>query len=69
MTTRRADSAFPVGFNKNEDILVEGMTKREYFAIMLMQGYAVANLEFVDIYQKARTAVTEADILIDILNE
>jgi len=69
MTTRRADSAFPVGFNKNEDTLVEGMTKREYFAIMLMQGYAVANLEFEDIYQKARMAVTEADTLIDILNE
>jgi hypothetical protein len=69
MTTRRADSAFPVGFNKNEDTLVEGMTKREYFAIMLMQGYAVANLEFEDIYQKARMAVTEADVLIDILNE
>jgi hypothetical protein len=69
MTTRRGDSAFPVGFNKTQDNLVEGMTKREYFAIMLMQGYAVANLEFEDIYQKARTAVTEADILIEILNE
>jgi hypothetical protein len=69
MTTRRGDSAFPVGFNKSEDTYIEGMSKREYFAIMLMQGYAVANLEFVDIYQKARTAVTEADILIEILNE
>jgi hypothetical protein len=69
MTTRRGDSAFPVGFDKTQDTLVEGMTKREYFAIMLMQGYAVANLEFEDIYQKARTAVTEADILIEILNE
>jgi hypothetical protein len=69
MTTRRADPAFPVGFNKNEDTVVEGMNKREYFAIMLMQGYAIANLEFEDMYQKARTAVTEADVLIEILNE
>ncbi len=69
MTTRRADSAFAVGFNKNEDVLVQGMTKREYFAIMLMQSYSNSNIEFLDIYQKARTAVMEADALIDILNE
>jgi hypothetical protein len=67
--TRRNDAAFPVGYNKNEHTLLEGMTKREYFAAMIMQGLTTANLEFEDIYQKARTAVAEADALIDILNE
>jgi len=50
------------------DALVEGMTKREYFAIMIMQGLSATNQEFEDVYQKARTAVAEADALIDILD-
>jgi hypothetical protein len=68
MTTRR-DAAFPTSFDKHNDTLVEGMTKREYFAITLMQAYTTANIQFEDVYQKARTAVVEADALIDILNE
>jgi len=67
--TKRNDAAFPVGYNQHEQTLVEGMTKREYFAIMIMQSLTTSNLEFEDIYQKARTAVVEADALIDILNE
>ncbi len=67
MTTRRSDSAFPIGYNRETDSLVEGMTKREYFAIMIMQGYTMANMRFEDEYQKARLSVTEADALIDIL--
>ena len=43
------------------------MTKREYFAIMIMQGLSAANAKFEDEYQKARLAVAEADALIDIL--
>jgi len=39
MSTRRSDSAFPIGYNRDTDSLIEGMTKREYFAIMIMQGY------------------------------
>jgi hypothetical protein len=67
MSTRRTDSVFPVGYNRDTDSLVEGMTKREYFAIMIMQGLTAANAKFEDEYQKARLAVTEADALIDIL--
>ena len=67
MTTRRTDSAFPVSYNRDTDSLVEGLTKREYFAILLMQAYTSANTKFEDDYQKARLAVAEADALIDIL--
>ena len=67
MPTRRSDSAFPVSYNRDADALVEGLTKREYFAIMIMQGLTAANAKFEDEYQKARLAVTEADALIDIL--
>ena len=34
MTTRRTDSAFPVSYNRDTDSLIEGLTKREYFAIL-----------------------------------
>jgi hypothetical protein len=67
MATRRTDSAFPVSYNRDADSLVEGLTKREYFAILIMQGYTAANAKFEDEYQKARQAVAEADALIDIL--
>ena len=67
MPTRRSDSAFPVSYNRDADALVEGLTKREYFAIMIMQGLSAANTKFEDEYQKARLAVAEADALIDIL--
>jgi hypothetical protein len=67
MSTRRSDSAFPIGYNRDTDSLIEGMTKREYFAIMIMQGYTTANAKFEDEYQKARLSVAEADALIDIL--
>ena len=67
MSTRRTDSAFPMAFNRDTDSMVEGMTKREYFAIMLMQSYTSSNMKFEDEYQKARLAVAEADALIDIL--
>ncbi len=62
MTTRRSDSAFPIGYNRDTDSLIDGMTKREYFAIMIMQGYTTANTKFEDEYQKARLSVAEADV-------
>jgi len=67
MTTRGSDSAFPVGYNRDTDSLVEGLTKREYFAIMIMQGYTSNSTKFADEYQKARLSVAEADALIAIL--
>ena len=54
MATRRSDSAFPMSHNRDTENLIEGMTKREYFAIMIMQGYTTANTKFEDEYQKAR---------------
>jgi len=54
MSTRRTDSAFPSSYNRDTDSLIEGMTKREYFAIMIMQGLSAANTRFEDEYQKAR---------------
>ena len=67
MSTRRSDSAFPVGYNRDTDTVTEGMTKREYFAIVIMQGYTTSNTKFADEYQKARLSVAEADALIAIL--
>ena len=67
MSTRRSDSAFPVGYNRDTDTVIEGMTKREYFAIIIMQGYTTSNTKFADEYQKARLSVAEADALIAIL--
>jgi hypothetical protein len=43
------------------------MSKREFFALMIMHGLTAANLQFEDDYQKARAAVMQADALIDIL--
>ncbi|OIP75498.1 MAG: hypothetical protein AUK48_07550 [Oscillatoriales cyanobacterium CG2_30_44_21] len=67
MSTRRSDSAFPVSYNRDTDSLTEGMTKREYFSVLLMQSLTTSNMKFEDEYQKARLAVAEADALIDIL--
>ena len=67
MSTRGSDSAFPIGYNRDTDSIVEGMTKREYFAVMIMQGYTTSNTKFADEYQKARLSVAEADALIAIL--
>jgi hypothetical protein len=67
MPTRRYDSAFPFSYNKDADTYVEGMSKREFFALMIMHGLTAANLQFEDDYQKARAAVMQADALIDVL--
>ncbi len=67
MPTRRYDSAFPTSYNKDTDAYIEGMSKREFFALMIMHALTAANLPFEDDYQKARAAVMQADALIDIL--
>lgn len=69
MDTKPTDSAFPYSYHPEGDTFATGMTKREYFALMLMQGFNASNVEFEDIYQKARMAVAEADALIEVLNE
>ncbi|MCS6960619.1 MAG: hypothetical protein RMK91_11290 [Pseudanabaenaceae cyanobacterium SKYGB_i_bin29] len=69
MDTKPTDSAFPFSYHPEGDNFAQGMTKREFFALMLMQGLNASNLQFEDIYQKARQAVAEADALIEVLNE
>lgn len=69
MDTKPTDSAFPFSYHPDGDSFAAGMTKREFFALMLMQGLNFSNFEFEDVYQKARLAVTEADALIEVLNE
>ncbi|MFN5854967.1 MAG: hypothetical protein ACK456_03570 [Pseudanabaenaceae cyanobacterium] len=68
MPTRRTDSAFPISYNKDSESIIEGLTKREYFAAMMMQGLVSSNLRFEDEYQRARLAVVQADALIAILD-
>ncbi|AFY70735.1 hypothetical protein Pse7367_2475 [Thalassoporum mexicanum PCC 7367] len=68
MTTRRTDSAFPLSHNKESEEIINGLTKRELFSVMLMQSLTSSDIQFEDIYQKARMAVMEADALIAILD-
>ena len=51
MDTKPTDSAFPYSYHPDGDAFTAGMTKREYFALMLMQGFNASNVEFEDIYQ------------------
>lgn len=48
----------------NADNPVSGLTKREYFASLAMQGYCVSDEE-VDYQKIARWAVKQADALIE----
>lgn len=60
MTTKNADApAFP----DNWDAKYGGLTKREYFAAMAMQGIAVQNADF-GTSQVVKWAVDMADALL-----
>ena len=72
--TNKESYAFPVVVNENIDYFHGGLSKREYFAAMAMQGM-VANGSSIDIdkdypYQtRAKTCILIADALIKALNE
>lgn len=74
MKTNKEDVAFPVPDTVAKEILggygfpqeYMGLTKREYFAIMAMQGYLAAG-NMLDTITPAK-AVQRADDLIEILN-
>lgn len=71
MTTRKDDNAFPVFDSqglvlKTEEYTWEGLTKREYFAAMALQGI-LANDSLVH-FSAASVAVKKADELIKELN-
>ena len=64
-------AAFPftktvmAGFDTSQEIH-SGLTKREYFAAMALQGYAGKGYKYKDI---AKMAVEMADLLIEELNK
>ena len=58
--THPKDSAFPVGIN------TPGLSKREYFAALAMQGFCSSQVARRNL---AREAVRYADLLIAALNE
>jgi outer membrane protease len=62
------NSAFPFEIeHKDGKVYAKGLTKREYFAAMAMQGY-ITNAGY-SIDEDARLAVQAADALIKALNE
>ena len=69
------DAAFPQTVETSEKIFhTKGLTKREYFAAMAMQGM-VSNGCFIDIDKdypfeaRSKTCILIADALIEALNE
>ncbi len=63
--TSANDSSFPV---IAENYIIDGgLTKREYFAAMAMQGLLANDSALIT--NKARDAVQAADALIEILNK
>jgi hypothetical protein len=65
MTTEPNNSAFPYVL---EDEPAPGLTKREYFAAMALQGILAADLDHLDIDDKCIMAVNYANQLIRTLN-
>jgi hypothetical protein len=63
------------GWYANPDVFVDeqlGMTKREYFAAMAMQGFlsqVTENFGWNEGEETAEAAVTQADALIEALNK
>ena len=68
MKTIPNEQAFPC-FNGDQFTPTLGLTKREYFAAMAMQGLATRPHEAYEANNVAYHAVTFADALIEKLNE
>lgn len=72
MTTKRNDNAFPFQFDGLDDegtiIFENGLTKREYFAAMALQGILASNTFPSSPIAAAYDAVNCADALIEALN-
>lgn len=72
MSTTKNDSAYPeIQMAAGQIFHQPGLTKREYFAAMAMQGIIANNHHGPDEYvkQAAREAVQYADALIEQLNK
>jgi len=67
---KKESYAFPVVVNENVDYFYGGLTKREYFAAMAMQGYIASGLMHGCVENTlAMRSVTAADALIAELNK
>jgi hypothetical protein len=67
MQTRKEDNAFPVFVNDDDyEIQCYGLSKREYFAAMAMQGLLASGM-YMSL--PARKSIEAADQLIKELNE
>lgn len=69
MHTDKKDPAFPTDYwmDENQTGTVPGLTKREYFAALAMQGLLAK--ETMDLRNAAQFAVQAADFLIEELNK
>jgi len=64
------DAAFPFPINHSDICVIKGLTKREYFAAMALQGYISCGKSNVMSYESlAIYFVDAADALIKALNE
>jgi hypothetical protein len=61
------DAAFPFPINHSDICVIKGLTKREYFAAMALQGYIASGLAGEKTV--AMHSVTAADALIAELNK
>ena len=70
--TNGNDTAYPLPERYTEHEDFDGLTKREYFAAMAMQGIIAAHNIYetgIDNEVNARTAINAADALIEALNK
>jgi hypothetical protein len=64
------DAAFPFPINHSDICVIKGLSKREYFAAMAMQGYLVNNAKTgIKDDEISRWSVEAADALIAELNK
>ncbi|NJN89438.1 MAG: hypothetical protein HC840_13070 [Leptolyngbyaceae cyanobacterium RM2_2_4] len=70
MRTNSADTAFPsqIFFDEHLVDCSDGLTKREYFAAMAMQGLLARDVAGIGAEANAKAAVEQADALINWLN-
>ena len=63
------DAAFPLTVSENDEYVVRGLTKREYFAAMALQGLLSQSQFLINSEKFAKFGVEAADALIEELNK
>jgi hypothetical protein len=71
MSKDTSGAAYPhnIPIGRSGDIFYSGLTKREYFAAMALQGELTGNVSILDINHVATRCVMIADALINALKE